>query len=218
MQKPARYIAYYRVSTDRQGRSGLGLEAQRRAVVEFVIGQGGDLAAEYTEIESGRKNNRPELRAALEACRQRKAQLVTAKLDRLARNVAFVSGLMETGTTFVAVDMPHANKFMLHVLAAVAEYEREMISKRIIEAMAVAKSRGVKMGNPRPLPSLARGRETIAAQLATHRELVQPLAAQLREEGQSLRAIASELNRRGVPTAHGRRWHPESVSRLLETA
>lgn len=218
MQPPARYIAYYRVSTDRQGRSGLGLEAQRRAVAEFVTGQGGALIAEYTEIESGRKSNRPELRAALEFCRQKKAQLVTAKLDRLARNVAFVSGLMETGTAFVAVDMPHANRFMLHVLAAVAEYEREMISKRIVEAMAVAKSRGVKMGNPRPLPSLARGRATIAQQLDAHQQLVQPLAAQLREEGHSLRAIAAELNRRAVPTAHGRRWHPETVNRLLEVA
>src|SRR5215218_1388890 len=116
------YIAYYRVSTDRQGRSGLGLDAQRAAVAGYLAGRGA-LLAEYTEVESGKKNDRPQLAAALGECRRHRARLVIAKLDRLARNVYFISGLMESGVDFVAVDMPEANRLTLHILAAVAEHE-----------------------------------------------------------------------------------------------
>ena len=132
------FVAYYRVSTDRQGVSGLGLEAQRRAVADFAAGRGGILA-EFTEVESGRKNDRPELRAALAACQRERAILVIAKLDRLARNVAFIAGLMESGVEFVAVDMPQANRLTIHILAAVAEHEREMISQRTRAALQAAK-------------------------------------------------------------------------------
>jgi len=124
------YIAYYRVSTDRQGRSGLGLEAQRRVVAEYLAVSGLKPVSEFIEVESGRRTDRPELAKALAACRRHGSRLVIAKLDRLARNVAFVSGLMEAGVDFVACDMPHANRLTIHILAAVAEHEREMISTR----------------------------------------------------------------------------------------
>ena len=115
-----RFIAYYRVSTDRQGKSGLGLEAQRQAVIDYLDGGRWELVGEHTEIESGRRSDRPELARALEGCRRQKAVLIIAKLDRLARNVAFIANLMESGVDFVAVDFPQANKLTIHILAAVA--------------------------------------------------------------------------------------------------
>ena len=211
------FVAYYRVSTDRQGASGLGLDAQRAAVAAFVIGRG-ELAAEFTEIESGRKNDRPELHQALDACRARRAILVIAKLDRLARNVAFIANLMESGVEFVAVDMPQANRLILHILAAVAEHEREMISKRTSDALAVAKAKGVKLGNPRPdMPRITAASSAAAAQF---RAKVEPLVVRLRGEGKSLRAIAADLNGRGIRTARGRRWQAATVLGILrgETA
>ena len=144
------YIAYYRVSTQRQGRSGLGLEAQQQAVNVFLHGHEELIIESFTEIESGRKNDRPQLAAALDACRRYKAVLVIAKLDRLARNVHFISGLMESGVEFVAVDMPEANRLTIHILAAVAEHERETISQRTKAALQAAKARGTKAGQPRP--------------------------------------------------------------------
>lgn len=144
----ANFIAYYRVSTDRQGASGLGLDAQRQVVAGFVAN--GQLVSEFTEIESGRRHtNRPKLLAALAECRKSRAVLLIARLDRLARNVAFISALMENGTDFIACDMPTANRLTIHILAAVAEHEREMISKRTTAALAEAKRRGTKLGNPR---------------------------------------------------------------------
>ena len=206
------FVAYYRVSTDRQGTSGLGLEAQRRAVADFAAGRGGILA-EFTEVESGRKNDRPELRAALAACQRSRAVLVIAKLDRLARNVAFIAGLMESGVEFVAVDMPQANRLTIHILAAVAEHEREMISERTRVALAAAKARGVKLGNPAPNIPVA-----VAARLermAKVKATVTPLIERLRRQGMSLRAIAADLNERRVPSATGRQWHASSVRNVL---
>ncbi len=144
MTPPAPVVTYLRVSTDRQGQSGLGLEAQRAAVASYVADKA--LLGEFVEVESGRKDDRPQLSAALALCRQHKARLVIAKLDRLARSVALVSGLMESGVEFVAADMPQANRFMLHVMAAVAEHEREMISQRTRAALAAAKARGTRPG------------------------------------------------------------------------
>src|SRR3954453_13853483 len=141
------FVAYYRVSTDRQGQSGLGLDAQRAAVAGFAGAR--ELVAEFTEVESGRRNDRPQLAAALELCRRQRAMLVIAKLDRLARNVAFIANLMERGVEFVGVDMPYPNKRTLHILAAVAEHEREMISVRTKIALAAYKARGgKKLGRP----------------------------------------------------------------------
>lgn len=210
------FVAYYRVSTDRQGQSGLGLDAQRSAVAAFVTGRG-ELVAEFTEIESGRKNDRPQLVAALDACRRNRAILVIAKLDRLARNVAFIANLMESGVEFRAVDMPDANRLTLHILAAVAEHEREMISQRTRAALAAAKARGVKLGNPSPSAAAALGRAALAAQAASARARAVPIIRQLKSEGASLRRIAAALTAEGVPPLRGSAWHPETVRLLLRS-
>ena len=141
-----RFITYFRVSTDRQGRSGLGLEAQQQAVRQFLSGRAATVIAEFIEVESGSKNDRPKLKEALEACQRSRATLLIAKLDRLARSVAFISALMEAKTNFLAVDMPHASRLVLHVMAAFAEHEREMIRERTKAALAAAKARGVRLG------------------------------------------------------------------------
>ena len=205
------FVAYYRVSTDRQGQSGLGLDAQRAAVASFLAGRA--LVAEFTEIESGRKNDRPQLAAALEQCRQTRAVLVIAKLDRLARNVAFISRLLESGVEIRCCDMPDANRLTLHILAAVAEHEREMISARTAAALAAAKARGVRLGNPRPdMPKLT---AAAAQQAADFRMRLAPLICSLRVEGHSLRAIAAELNARGILTLRGRAWQASTVRGVL---
>jgi DNA invertase Pin-like site-specific DNA recombinase len=205
------FVAYYRVSTDRQGQSGLGLDAQRAVVAAYVAGR--ELAAEFTEIESGRKNDRPQLLAAVAACRERRAVLVIAKLDRLARSVAFIANLMESGVEFVAVDMPQANRLTLHILAAVAEHEREMISARTKAALAAARARGRRLGNPRP--DLPAARASYSAKAARNRANAAPLVERLRLEGLSLRAIAKELNERRIPTERGGPWHASSVRGVL---
>src|SRR5271157_5318661 len=137
-----KFVAYFRVSTDRQGKSGLGLEAQRKAVLDYLDGGRWELVAEFTEIESGKRNDRPELVKALAACKKHKAKLVIAKLDRLSRNLAFIATLMDSGVEFIAVDNPHANKLTVHILAAVAQHEREIISARTSAALKAAKAPG----------------------------------------------------------------------------
>ena len=204
---PRKFIAYFRVSTDKQGRSGLGLEAQKAAVASYVAA--GQLLASYTEVESGRRNDRPALAAAVAACKQHKATLVVAKLDRLARSVYFIASLMEAKVDFVCCDMPTANRLTLHVLSAVAEHEREAISTRTKAALAAAKARGVKLGN-RSLPAI--NKAAADARAATLARLI----AELQGRGVSLRKIVAELNARGVPTASGGRWHLTSVKRLVD--
>jgi len=199
-----RYIAYYRVSTARQGQSGLGLEAQKVAVEGFV-GAGGQLIEQFVEIESGSRNDLPELIAALAACRRHSAVLIIAKLDRLARNVAFVSNLMESGVEFIAADNPHASKLTIHILCAVAEHEREMISERTKSALAAAKARGVRLGNPRGnTEHLASARATLQRQTTQHAENVLPIIGDIQRSGLvSYRQIAKALNARGVSSARG---------------
>jgi len=208
------FIAYYRVSTDRQGQSGLGLDAQRAAVAGFVTGRG-ELSAEFVEVESGRKNDRPQLAAALDLCRRQRATLVIAKLDRLARNVAFLARLMESGAEFVAVDNPHANKLMLHMLSAFAEHERDQISARTTAALAAAKARGVALGSPNPAAAAARGRAALAALEAPAKARAVPIIHRLRSEGVTLRGIAAALVAEGVPPLRGSTWHPSTVRLLL---
>ena len=207
------YIAYLRVSTQRQGASGLGLEAQQAAVERHVAGRG-DLLRTFTEVEGGRRDDRPELLAALAACRRARAVLVIAKLDRLARSVALISRLMESGVEFVACDMPEANRFVLHVLAAVAEHERAMISERTRAALAAARARGVRLG-ARPgtaTTAATAGRRRLAAAWL---ETVRPELEREAGEGASLRRIAAALNRRGVRTRTGKGWGPGGVRRAL---
>jgi DNA invertase Pin-like site-specific DNA recombinase len=216
------FIAYYRVSTDRQGRSGLGLEAQREAVRIYLSHRGAGLIEEVTEVESGKRADRPKLADALRLCRLHNATLIIAKLDRLARNVAFVSGLMESGVEFVAVDFPQANRLTVHILAAVAEHEAAMISQRTRDALAAAKARGVKLGGDparfaavRHLgnPASAISRATRANRRAAD---IGPLARDLLASGLSLRQIAAELDRRAVRTPRGAGgWSATQVRRML---
>ena len=160
-----KFIAYYRVSTDHQGMNGNGMAAQRKAVEDYLNGGCWKLVGEFTEVESGKRSDRPELEKALKACRKHKAKLVIAKLDRLSRNVHFISGLMERKVDFVACDMPSANAFMINVYAAVAQEERRMISDRTKAGLAAAKARGVKLGGPR-LPAINETRQAGALERA----------------------------------------------------
>jgi DNA invertase Pin-like site-specific DNA recombinase len=206
---------YFEHSTDRQGASGLGLDAQRQAVARFV--GTGRLVAEFTEIESGRRHtNRPQLLAALAECRKRRAVLLIARLDRLARNVASISALMENGTDFIACDMPTATKLTIHILAAVAEHEREMISKRTKAALAEAKRRGTILGNPRIEEARARAAKAHAATRPAPE--VASLMQGWREQQWTLRRIAQELNRLNIRAARGRLWYASSVSNQLSEA
>lgn len=224
MTRPApRFVAYLRVSTDAQGRSGLGLEAQRGAVAAHAGTAGGTIAAEFVEVESGRRTDRSELAAALDACRALRATLVIARLDRLARNVAFVSGLMESGVEFVAADMPAVNRLTVHILAAVAEEEARMTSTRTKAALAAAKARGVRLGNPRLLAGdLTLSACANAAQRENARRraaAVLPYVEQARRAGATtLTQLADALMARGVPAPRGgRRWSPAQVRRIVLT-
>ena len=217
------YIAYYRVSTKAQGRSGLGLDAQREAVRAYINGNGNRVLAEYVEVESGARNDRPELTRALAQCALLGATLVIAKLDRLSRNVRFIAALMDSGVDFVAVDFPQANRLTVHILAAVAEHEREMISQRTKAALAAAKARGVKLGTNN-LTDDARAKGRKASALATAKRareraaLVIPTIRDLQAGGASLNKVAAALNSKGVPSPRGGRWYPSSVSNALRLA
>ncbi len=208
----AQWIAYFRVSTDRQGVSGLGLDAQRDAVERYVNQVGGNLIAAYTEVESGKSHkNRPQLQAALDECRKRKARLVIAKLDRLARNVAFIANLMEAGVEFRAVDMPEASKLLLHMMAAFAEHERDTISQRTRAALAAARARGVKLGTT----GKCRAQENQRAADAFAESLADKFD-ELRARGVTgNEALARALNAEGVPAFGGGRWHRATVRKLI---
>jgi DNA invertase Pin-like site-specific DNA recombinase len=208
------FIAYYRVSTDKQGAAGLGMDAQREAVTRF-IGQRGQIVAEYVEVESGRKANRPKLRAALDECKNRRATLIIAKLDRLARNVHCISGLMESKVDFLAVDMPEANRLTIHVLAAVAEYEREMISQRTKAALAQAKARGTKLGNPHAAEAAALGRAARVIRRPPPKVIT--LIHERRDAGATLREIAAELNQLGIRTPRGCQWYACTIRDQIRT-
>jgi DNA invertase Pin-like site-specific DNA recombinase len=217
--KARRFVAYYRVSTDKQGQSGLGLDAQRKAVMDYLNGGAWELIAEHTEVESGKKADRPELAKALEACRRQKAKLVIAKLDRLSRNLAFIATLMEAGVEFVAVDNPHANKLTVHILAAVAQHEREMISERTKAALQAAKARGTRLGNPRINQAAAMGRAALKEANAAYAANVLPIIREIQKVGHvSANAIASKLNERGVQSRRGGRWSHVQVGAILARA
>lgn len=215
-------VAYYRVSTRMQRKSGLGLEAQRHSVSNYIRSCQGKLIAELTEVESGLKSDRPVIREALWYCRVYGAKLVVAKLDRLARSTALIAALMESGVDFVAADVPMANRFTLHILAAVAEYEARLISARTRAAFAAAKARGT------PLASGPKGRSTIspaalkAATRARHERSIAraqayaPLFCVLRDRGETLAGIAAQLALMGIePPSHAQKWYPKTISRIF---
>ncbi len=220
-------MAYYRVSTDKQGQSGLGLDAQRAAVELHARSVGAEVIAEFQDVESGRKADRIGLAAALAMCRTKRATLLIAKLDRLARSVAFISNLMEGGVDFVAADMPSVNRLTVHVLAAVAEHEREMISQRTKAALAAAKVRGTRLGNPRlpatgtlaaaPASSTPGGRTRAAAAQARAVAAYGPVIEKARAEGAlSLGDYAQALQAARLPAPQGGdRWSRPSVARVL---
>lgn len=205
-----RFVAYFRVSTDRQGRSGLGLEAQREAVERYVASIGADLLATFTEVESGAVRNRPELTAALDLCRRRKAILLIAKLDRLSRSLAFVAQLLEANVDIRAADMPQADRMMLQMLAVFAEHERRMIGERTKAALAAAKARGVKLGVNGAVLAQAHRHEA-----AVFAESIRPqVEAAIAAGCTTTRQIADWLNSRGLPSRDRGLWHPASVQRV----
>jgi DNA invertase Pin-like site-specific DNA recombinase len=211
-ENTGQFVAYYRVSTERQGASGLGLEAQRKAVVDYLNGGKWRLVGEFIEVESGRKSNRPELTRAMAVAKAEGATLVIARLDRLARNVHFVSGLMESGADFKAVDNPHATRLTIHIMAAVAEEVARLISVQTKAAIAAARARGVKWGTHGAKLALdnAKKADKNAAKLA-------PVVAEIRAAGvTSVRGVCMALNDRKIPSPRGARWHVPAVFRLLK--
>jgi DNA invertase Pin-like site-specific DNA recombinase len=214
-----KFVAYYRVSTQRQGRSGLGLDAQRTAVRDYLNGGDWTLVSEFTEIESGKLNDRPELTTALAACRVHGAVLVIAKLDRLSRDAHFLLGLDKGGVEFVATDMPNANRLTVGIMALVAQQEREAISARTKAALLAAKSRGQKLGRPANLANRMVGCINSAASRRTKAEAFRndllPLAREAMDRGNtSLRAVAEYLNAKHIPARSGGMWSAAQVRRL----
>lgn len=216
-----KFVSYLRVSTEKQGRSGLGLEAQRKAVDDFLNGGRWSVIAEFVEIESGSRDERPKLTEALALCRLHGAILVIAKLDRLSRDAHFLLGLQKANVRFVAADMPEANEMVVGIMAVVAQAERKMISARTKAALAAAKARGVQLGRPENLRNQEtgrkRGRAKRTATAAARATDLRPIIADVQASGaSSLRQIAAGLNQRAIPTARGGTWSAVQVKRVLE--
>jgi DNA invertase Pin-like site-specific DNA recombinase len=224
-----KFVTYFRVSTQKQGASGLGLEAQAEAVRNYLNGGDWEVVGSFTEVETGKGANaldkRPQLKAALDLCRQSGARLLIAKIDRLARNVHFISGLMESKIKFVAVDMPEANELTLHIMAAFAEYEAKRISERTKDALAAAKKRGIVGSGPRkgqPLALGSAGPSNLAPVLEVRRKAADGFAesmtaviSEMRAASLSQLKMVDELNRRGIRTAQGKQWRLIQLQRVL---
>ncbi len=221
--KAERFVAYYRVSTERQARSGLGLDAQRDAVERLAQERRGSIIAQFTETESGKINSRPELTKALHYAKVTGAIVLIAKLDRLSRNAAFLLTLRDSGARFIAADVPDANDLTVGILALVAQQEREAISRRTREALAAAKRRGTRLGNPngaRALHRAGRGNaaaiSVVKAKAGAHAAELRPVIESLRADGlSSLCELRDALNDRGMLTPRGGKWHASSVVNLL---
>lgn len=200
-----KYAHYLRVSTDKQGIDGYGIDAQRLAISRYVP------AAEFIEVESGKRKDRPELLKALDYCKKQKKTLVVAKLDRLARNVQFVSMLMESKVEFICADMPEANKLTIHIMAAMAEHEADMISSRTKAGLAAAKARGVLLGKSMDISKSTKGHATQSDIADRNAEAVQATIHSLSNGGLSLRKIAVQLNSMGVFTPRKSQWTAQAV-------
>ena len=215
-------IAYYRVSTARQGRSGLGIEAQREVVNRFAAAEDFELAGEFVEIETGKGadalDRRLQLAAALETGRRLKCPVIVAKLDRLSRDVAFVAGLMAQRVPFIVAELGRdADPFMLHLYAALAEKERRLISDRTRAALAAAKRQGKRLGNPNGSAALAKGRVALAQGADEFARSIQPIIDSLHAAGVTkLRDVAKALNQRGIRTVRGASWHVSNVKNLID--
>jgi DNA invertase Pin-like site-specific DNA recombinase len=211
-----RFIAYLRVSTSKQGKSGLGMDAQRAAVKAFLNGDKWALIAEFVEVESGRHDNRPELGKAIERCRLTGATLLVAKLDRLSRDAAFLMNLSKSGIEIRACDMPEANTMMFGIMALVAQHEREMISKRTREALIAAKNRGVRLGGFRGvLPDARRASEARQNAADAFAARVGPTIQEMRRTGSGLSQIAGKMNADGIRTAAGGQWYATTIKNVL---
>ena len=218
------FVSYLRVSTDKQERSGLGLEAQRKAVTDYLNGGSWKLVAEYVETESGKNNDRPKLQAAMHQAKVTGATLVVAKLDRLSRNVAFIAALQDAKVPFVCADMPEANEMTIHIFAAMAQHERKRIAERTSAALQAKKANGAKLGNPNGAAALRRAGKGNAASVEASKLSadkratdIAPIIEDIRAAGvDTLLGIAAELNAREILTPRGGQWHPTSVKRLIE--
>jgi len=215
-----RYVAYYRVSTQKQGKSGLGLEAQRKMVADFISGNSGDLVAEYTEIESGKADDRPELIAAMKKADLVGGRLLVGKLDRLSRDLHFITSLQKSKVDFVVCDLPGCDSFTINIYGALAQREREMISARTKAGLAAAKARGVKLGTNNLPPEMrheasAKGVAVIRQQADNFADKIITVIEGLQSQGKSLRAIARELDSLGVQTARGGAWTPTAVKNVI---
>ena len=211
-----KFVAYYRVSTIKQGMNGLGMESQKEFIKNYLNGGKWELIGEFAEVESGKNDNREELQKAVALCRKRKATLVIAKLDRLARNAAFLLNLRDSGVDFVAVDMPHADKFTVGIMALVAEKERDLISQRTKDGLAAAKRRGIKLGNPNPAKAIQCALEANVKRANRYAENLLPVVREIQGAGvATLRGIANCLNVRGFKTPRGGAFAAQSVKNLL---
>lgn len=215
---PNQFVAYYRVSTQRQGASGLGLSAQKFSVQTYLKNQG-EIIAEFTDVESGKKDNRPELANAIAYCKERGAVLLIAKLDRLTRNVAFIFALRDSGVQFLCVDMPDANTLTIGIMATMAQHERELISERTRKALAEKKKQGAILGKPENLTDEAvekglQVRQQNARQDANNRR-AGAMARSLRQSGHSWAEIARQLNEFGFRTRRGKRFQIVQVQRVV---
>lgn len=215
--KTERLIAYYRVSSTRQGIQGLGMEAQQAAVRTYLAGGQRELVGEFAEVETGKATDRPELEDAIAACRRTGARLVIARLDRLARNAGFLFKLRDEGLDFVACDVPGADRFSVSIMACVAERERELIAERTKAALAAAKARGVRLGNPRLAEFCQKGADATRERARAFAAKLAPVVAEIQIKGHVTThlGIAQALNARGFTTPNGKPYTRHAVARLL---
>lgn len=217
--KKLKFVAYYRVSSKKQGLDGNGIEAQRRAVAKYLASLDCELVGNFEEVESGANNRRPKLQEALNLAKAKKAVLVIAKLDRLSRNAAFLLTLQDSGVDFIACDMPNADKLSIGILALLAQRERQLISERTKAGLAVAKSRGVKLGNPNAVTALKQAQHAIQANKKEFAQAALKAIREIQSTGvNTLKAIAECMNKRGEKTPRGCNWTATAVWRVLGCA